>query len=893
MENVDHYRNKVRPALRAFVNQIEGSGMTGFANANSNVNEFSSTPKPPTPKSLPSSPAGGGGGSNTPSSSSKSKGGIGGNTKKSANEKALAKAGLSVGKTINAGNFGSRYVIVFVPLFGNSGSTTNTADNGGGNNNTGGNTSGGGGGGGFGGFRAGRKGQQSSGGGGIVLSDSKDVIPLDGSNNDSQSTVTATTTASSSTHHDGNTNTNNNNNNAASTTSSSSQLPPSAIGTTTATTTMTKEVKELYQKFNKDFPNGRTVIMGSILLDVDDERLSNNINTNTNSNNSNHQEWKAFLHNLGGAIIDGFHDRVQRYDEELRRLDSKRVAFVRRLSSSDNNNTTSSLEEEQVEAQDETDEGTSKEGGGGGGGGGKFDLSHFFLVKESLAFTYEQMQLFEEAKLQYEELNAFLPEDGWRRLVSLMNDTNTPGRRKEEDGHDDDDGDDDGDTITKTTTQRTETETSPLHLAMSGDSTNFRHHIKKSGKDLHGVSQYVPQYMFSREVRLLFQMKGSRSAALDVLTLSKNFILRSYRGKLLDVDATYNKRWRVEIEGAAVVDSLGEEIMTRQTKLKMERLRKEAEVEAWALASCWDVKVASGYYFTFATTTEEEDMASAALIGGRNNSSPMKGGGGTTRQQNKREGGSKTSGSSTTASTTTIEEAQAARCLAELLEFAILRLMRLADLALGSHDGVSERTVNPIRRATSERPLDTLKPWEPWRKLQKVRDEIKAKKRLRKSSNKDDASDDESWPSILPTIERGVSTWIHKAMENASIYEETYLELAEATVILNRHAGRFRFASRLEDHRAEVLIARGEYDQAANVLSSNVGGSCARDQWTRAHYWRIFRLACCQRMVGDVLAYLETLTQSFNPKLSSVAPKKTASLFQQDLEAIITDAGEC
>ena len=46
-------------------------------------------------------------------------------------------------------------------------------------------------------------------------------------------------------------------------------------------------------------------------------------------------------------------------------------------------------------------------------------------------------------------------------------------------------------------------------------------------------------------------------------------------------------------------------------------------------------------------------------------------------------------------------------------------------------------------------------------------------------------------------------------------------------------------------------------------------------------------------MVGDVLAYLETLTQSFNPKLSSVAPKKTASLFQQDLEAIITDAGEC
>eukprot|EP00542_Grammatophora_oceanica_P003485 CAMPEP_0194063802 /NCGR_PEP_ID=MMETSP0009_2-20130614/81303_1 /TAXON_ID=210454 /ORGANISM="Grammatophora oceanica, Strain CCMP 410" /LENGTH=114 /DNA_ID=CAMNT_0038716065 /DNA_START=33 /DNA_END=373 /DNA_ORIENTATION=- len=39
----------------------------------------------------------------------------------------------------------------------------------------------------------------------------------------------------------------------------------------------------------------------------------------------------------------------------------------------------------------------------------KFDLSHFFLVKESLAFTFEQMQLPEEALLQYEELRAFLP----------------------------------------------------------------------------------------------------------------------------------------------------------------------------------------------------------------------------------------------------------------------------------------------------------------------------------------------------------------------------------------------------------------------------------------------------------------------------------------------------
>ncbi|KAL7526345.1 hypothetical protein ACHAXR_002244, partial [Thalassiosira sp. AJA248-18] len=120
----------------------------------------------------------------------------------------------------------------------------------------------------------------------------------------------------------------------------------------------------------------------------------------------------------------------------------------------------------------------------------------------------------------------------------------------------------------------------------------------------------------------------------------------------------------------------------------------------------------------------------------------------------------------------------------------------------------------------------------------------------------------------------------------------------------------------------EVLIARCEYTLAARVLSNNVlaaaatssasssnsggGGSSSlgggassashlllasrNDQWTRAHYWRIFRLACCQRMSGEVLAYLEMLTQSFNPRLKAVAPSKTASLFQRDLEAIITDS---
>jgi len=743
VENMEHYRSKIRPALRAFVNQIEGSGTTA------------STPGAPA-MSKALSGAGGPGGVGASPSMGVGKG------KKSANEKALARAGLAVGKTSVAGNFGSRYVIVFIPIpVGGGGSSSS------GMANAGKLTSGGAapGSGGFGGFR-GRKGQS----GGVVLSAGAGDGPENGG---SAATTAASSSASDSTggargaqHHGA---------------AAAAALPPGPIAHSS------REVKELYHKFIKDFPNGRTVILGTLT------------DATTSVSPLKNQEWKAFLHNLGAAVVDGFQDRVRRYDEELRRLDSKRAAFVRKLSG------------------DASSRGAN---GNAGADGNNFDLSHFFLVKESLAFTYEQMQLFEEAKLQYEELSAFLPEDAWRQLAQR--------------GFSDEFGKDGG----------AKDDSKLADLAMAGDSDGFRYYIKTAGRDLRGVSQHVPQYMYAREIRLLFQMGTST----EVLVCSKNFLVRGYRNRLMDVAAEFRRRWKEDIEGAAV-DCPSSEILKRQDELRMERLRMEAEVEAWALSSCWDVKCASEQYFTFETVATENGNEGGGKLRDRDN------------------------GALTAAST--VEEVEAARCLAELIEFAILRLMRLGDLALMEQGGA----LNPIRRATSERPADTLKPWEPWRNLQKIRDEIKMQ-RLQKDEEK------ETWTSILPS---GVSSWIHNAVKNASVYEETYLELAEAAVILNRRAGRFRFASRLEDHRAEVLIARTEYDAAAHVLSDNVG-ACARDQWTRAHYWRIFRLACCQRMSGDVLAYLETLTQSFNPKLSSVAPQKTASLFQKDLEAIITDA---
>ncbi len=681
--------------------------------------------------------------------------------KKSANEKALAKLGHVAGKSSEAGNFGSRYIIVFVPVGSGSGGTT--GGSGAASGGVGGTTSGGG----FGGFRGGKK------GGGVIVDNNNNRH--NNLNMDDNASVTTTTTTSST--HDGSNN--------SQQYSAAAAYPPGPIAHSS------KEVKELYHKFLKDFPNGRTVILGT-LLDADVSTISPLKN----------QEWKAFLHNLGGAIVDGFGDRVRRYDEELRRLDSKRVAFVRKFSGEHSTNTASS--------GDTTDD----EGSG-------FDLSHFFLVKESLAFTYEQMQLPGEAKLQYEELNAFLPEETWRQLVQQQQQEASSSGVEDENGKEGGNG---------------SARMSPSDLAIAGDWEQFRKLIKSSGRDLRGVSNFVPQYMYSREVRLLFQM----GSLVDVLTRSKEFLVKEYRSKLLDVAADFGQRWKKEIERIGMANP-SDKLLEAQSIMKQDRLKREAEIEAWALSSCWDVKCAAEHYFTLSPPK----IAS--------------------------EEGEKEEDTSMTAAALTVDGQDAARCIAELLEFAILRLIRLGDLALG------EEKVNPIRRATSERPADTLKPWVPWKELRKQRG---SKSPERKKNNS------EAWAINLSS---DVSSWVRNAFSNSSTYEDTYLELAKAAVCINRRAGRFRFASRLEDNRAEVLISRGEYNLAADVLSNNVG-ACARDQWNRAHYWRIFRLACCQRVSGDVLAYLETLTQSFNPRLSSVAPKKTASLFQNDLEDLITDA---
>ena len=79
-----------------------------------------------------------------------------------------------------------------------------------------------------------------------------------------------------------------------------------------------KEVRELHHKLLKDFPNGWTAVMSRLL----DGGASLSGAALSSVSLLMDQEWRAFLQSLGGAVVDGFHDRVSRYDKEPQRLGS-------------------------------------------------------------------------------------------------------------------------------------------------------------------------------------------------------------------------------------------------------------------------------------------------------------------------------------------------------------------------------------------------------------------------------------------------------------------------------------------------------------------------------------------------------------------------------------------
>lgn len=838
--DVDHYRARVRPALRAFVSQVEGagSGLLAVDSAAAAADGKGDTDK-----------SGGKGGGKGASSTRRS-------SAANLDRNASAAMAAATAGAVGGGNYSSQYLIVYVPLSDRkrggedgAGDGDKDGDAGGVGNDQDDSPVGGG----------GTSSSERSGGGGLGLRNrlararnvaahaermGTRVGPTVGSggsgsgsgsggaNADAESVTTDTTASVTEANSGADDDTRASSMSGLSADTGSNSNAVSAAPPPGPIVHSSKHEKELHKKFCSDFPNGRTVILSTLLESSQSAMAACSPLKN--------QEWKTLLQALGSAIVAGFRERVARYDDELRRLNALRAAASS----------------------------PSKGGGPAATAGDAFDLAHFFLIKESLAFTYEQMQLPGEALLQYEELGAIVPEGRWHS--------------SDNDGVDEALASDTATIASSGALSISSTASSSgvladadsfgfADLANSGNAAGFRRKIRKTKGELTpGMAHLTHQYLYAREVHLLFKMGDP----VEVIRRTQRNIAHQYR-MMLDRALAASDETHV--------------------------IRARAEAEAWALGSCWDVKCAADGYFSF--VVDADAMGESGHYSSGNLDETYPGADNAMLPQGAGDGGGPMPNSGGLSEVArdpyqAEEERDAACQLGDLLAFARLRLLRLGDVELvGS---------NPIRDANVERPKDMNEPWVGWEALNRERQAQTSDQTIERSMSEGsldlppslenlniDGAPDAA--STAPTTTRSgmsrryVSPWLRSAFTSTDAYIKKYLELSSAIIALNEHSGRYRFAARLLGEKAEILILQKNYDKAAQTLMSIVD-VFAHDQWDGAYYWRLFRLASCQRMTGEAASYLNTLTRCFGPRLAAVASSKSASLLQTDLEYVVGES---
>jgi hypothetical protein len=136
-------------------------------------------------------------------------------------------------------------------------------------------------------------------------------------------------------------------------------------------------------------------------------------------------EWESFLSALGATIVDNLHDKCRNYEEVLKKVSA--------------------------------------------------DHRQYFLVKESMAFSYEQCQLYADALVQYEELRAMLPD--WDKQSAKRGLT---------------------------------TNYMSLPIALRGDPFAFRQHICAAAS-IAEVAYELEYYLLMRETTHLFAVKDANA----------------------------------------------------------------------------------------------------------------------------------------------------------------------------------------------------------------------------------------------------------------------------------------------------------------------------------------------------------------------------------------------
>lgn len=240
--------------------------------------------------------------------------------------------------------------------------------------------------------------------------------------------------------------------------------------------TLSRSERALYKKISVDFPNGKVCVLSTTSLDQTDESFNSKGGLAIKV-----QEWNAFNRILGTVIVNGFQDRCRRYKDELKRLDAQRATAATATknyeSAGDISNAPQKINPKY-----------------------SFNISHFFLVKESLASSYEQMQLPAEALLQYDEFRLYMPDLSDKEESKVRR-----ARRK-----------------SKALVEENPSQ-NLAKLADAGDFLGFRKKIRTE-YDLTAILDIMRRYLFARELSLLFRMEQP----VEILSRCQAFIKVMY-----------------------------------------------------------------------------------------------------------------------------------------------------------------------------------------------------------------------------------------------------------------------------------------------------------------------------------------------------------------------------
>lgn len=239
---------------------------------------------------------------------------------------------------------------------------------------------------------------------------------------------------------------------------------------------LSRSERALYKKISVNFPNGKVCVLSTNSLELDDKNSDYKGDLAARV-----QEWNTFNLLLGMVIVNGFQNRCRRYKDELKRLDAQRATAATAAKNYESGNSSSINESQRRNPY-------------------SFNIVHFFLVKESLACTYEQMQLPGEALLQYDEFRLYMPDlsDKEEKKVERA-------RRKSKALVEDDQSQ------------------NLARLADSGSFFKFRKKIRTE-YDLTAILDIMRRYLFARELSLLFRMEQPA----EILSRCQSFIKMMY-----------------------------------------------------------------------------------------------------------------------------------------------------------------------------------------------------------------------------------------------------------------------------------------------------------------------------------------------------------------------------